>query len=157
MLKTKDCIEIILFCGRGCSHRNIAAEFNRKYCRQQSVSHSTVGRLFNKFKATRSVEDAPRSGRPSTSEEVEMILAQIAANPQKIKTSNKPGVPRTTIQRILKRHMFHPYKLQVDPSTCLKMIQIVVWECAIAGFGKNKRRPGVPINSHVLRWKRISM
>ncbi|KAJ8873731.1 hypothetical protein PR048_024565 [Dryococelus australis] len=68
----------------------------------ERLPQSTVSHLLEKFKITGSVADAPRSGRPSTSTEAEeTILAKVL------------GVPRTTLQRILKKDELHPYKLHL--------------------------------------------
>ena len=117
MLTTEERVELILLCGReGFSNRDVAAEFNLRHPEREPVSHTTVGRLLRKFQATGSVADAPRSGRPRTPEDVvEGVLAKVAASPKKSirRTSLEVGVPRSTVADILKKHKFHPYKLQV--------------------------------------------
>lgn len=66
MLTTEKRVEIILLCGRkGYSQREVAAEFNQRHPERQPVLQSTASRrLLDKFKMTRNVVDAPRSGRP---------------------------------------------------------------------------------------------
>ncbi|PSN30943.1 hypothetical protein C0J52_25601 [Blattella germanica] len=114
MLNHEELVEIILLCG--CSQRDVAAEFNRRHPEREPVSYSSVGRLLDKFKSTGSVQDASRSGRPSTSAETEeMILAKVAASPKKStrRRNCELAVPYSTIQLVLKKHKFHPYKLQL--------------------------------------------
>ena len=118
MLTTEDRIEVIFLSGReGCSHKDIAEEFNRRHPDKKPIARSTVTRLIRKFKKTGNVADAPRSGRPNKSPmEVEVtVLAKFIASPTKSvrRNSKELGVPRSNIQRILKKHNFHPYKLQL--------------------------------------------
>lgn len=117
MLTTEERVELILLCGReGYSQRDVAAEFNQRHPEREPVSHSTVGRLLAKFKSTGSVHDASRSGRPCTTADTEeVILAKVAASPRKStrRTSMELGIPRTTLRRVLKKHRWHPYKLQL--------------------------------------------
>ena len=118
MLTTAERVEIILLCGReGYTHSDVAREFNCNHPEREEVARSTVNRLLQKFKATGSVADAPRSGRPSTStaEIEETVLAKMCASPKKSlrRTSMEVNVPKTNVYRILKKHKFHPYKMQV--------------------------------------------
>ncbi|KAJ8884769.1 hypothetical protein PR048_010965 [Dryococelus australis] len=112
MLTIDECVEIMLLSGReGYSHRDVA-----RHPEQQPVSQSTVSHLLEKFKITGCVADAPRSGWPSTSTEVEeIVLAKVMTSPKKStrRTSFESGNPRTTLQRVLKKHQFHSYKLHV--------------------------------------------
>ena len=69
MLTTKHRVELILLSAReGMTHRRVAETFNSTHS-DMNVSHTTVGRLLNKFKETGSVHDSPRSGRPTVNDE----------------------------------------------------------------------------------------
>jgi transposase len=125
-------VELILLSGReGWSYRRIAEHFNACHPGRAAVSHSTVGKLVQKFKDTGSVLDKPRCGQPSVSDEVKgTVRAKVIASPKKStrRTSMELGVPRSTVQKILKTYAFHPYKMQVlqslsenDPDRRLEM------------------------------------
>lgn len=117
MLSKEERVEIILLCGReGYSHRDVSREFNQRHPGRGPITHSTVGRLLEKFRATGSVCDLTRSGRPRTDEKInEAVIAKMYASPKKSirRTSMELNVPRSTVHDILKKAKFHPYKLQL--------------------------------------------
>lgn len=140
MLTLEERVEVILICGRqGYTHRDVADEFNRRHPQREQIAQSTVTRLLQKFKKTGSVCDASRSGRPNTTteKEEETILAKVYASPKKSvrRTTKELGLPRTKIQRVLKKHHFHPYKMQLlqklnedDPDRRLEMCEWLLQE-----------------------------
>ena len=80
------------------------------------MSHTSVGRLINKFRKTGTVLDKKQSGRPGLSAETRaQVLEKITSSPRKSVrgTAGKIGVPRSTMQKVLKAEKFHPYKLQI--------------------------------------------
>ena len=115
-LTTEQRVEIILLSGRdGATNRSVAEQFNRNHP-HENVSHTSVGRLINKFRETGSVVDKKRSGRPGLSAETRaQVLEKIASSPRKSvrRASSEIGVPRSTMQKVLKVEKFHPYKLQI--------------------------------------------
>lgn len=140
MLSLDERIEIILLCGReNWSQRAVANELNQRHP-DQHITQSTVNRLLIKFKGTGSVTDQLRSGRPSTSTDVqETVLARFSASPKKSirRASFELNLPKSTIHDILKRERFHPYKLQIlhhltedDPDRRLEMCQWFIEQIA---------------------------
>ena len=113
-LSIEDRVEIVLLCGReGWSQRQVAYEFNRRHPdRLQHLSHSTVGRIFNKFTRTGSVVDMKRSGRPTVTDVKETVLAKVATDPMKSlkRHAKESNMPYVTCCRILKNEKFRAYK-----------------------------------------------
>jgi hypothetical protein len=58
---------ILLYEHDGQDHRQVAEEFKNNHPGRNPGVHNAGGKLLKKFKETGSVEDKPRSGRPSTS------------------------------------------------------------------------------------------
>ena len=114
MLTLQERIEIILLCAReGWSQRSVANCFNIQHP-DKHVNHSTISRLFNKFKLTGSVKDMERTGKPKTSQAVkEGVVEWFKATPSTSirHASFQLGVPKSTIFYIIKKEKFHPYKL----------------------------------------------
>ena len=80
------------------------------------MSHTSVGRLINKFRKIGSVLDKKRSGRPGLSAETRaQVLEKITSSPRKSvrRAAGEIGVPCSTMQKVLKAEKFHPYKLQI--------------------------------------------
>ena len=77
-------VDLVLLCGReGWSQRKIADEFHLRHPNRQ-INHSSVGRLFSKFKKTGSVLDQTKPGRNKVSDDVkERVLAKVAVSPKK--------------------------------------------------------------------------
>ena len=115
-LTTEQRVEIILLSGRdGATNKNVAEQFNRNHP-HENVSHTSVGRLINKFRETGSVLDKKRSGCLGLSAETRaQVLEKIASSPGKSmrRAAGEMGVPRSTILNILKAEKFHPYKLPI--------------------------------------------
>ena len=112
-LTTEQRVEIILLPGcDGATNRSVAEQFNRNHP-HQNVSHTSVGRLIKKFRETGSVVDKKRSGRPGLSSETRaQVLEKIANSPKKSvrRAAGEIGIPRSTMQKVLKAEKFHPYK-----------------------------------------------
>ena len=85
-MTTEERNEIILLCGgEGYTTSDVADEFNYRYFnRLPPITYSIVGRLLSKSQSTENVADAPTSGRPRSSAEIEeLVLAKVVANPRK--------------------------------------------------------------------------
>lgn len=113
MLTKEEKIEIILIHGENKTNRDTADIFNRRYP-QKSVSHSTVGRIFQKFKTTGSVENVfkqPHTKWKIHEHEENVLLDVIEHQKTSIAAiSERTGTVATTVRNILKRNKFHPYK-----------------------------------------------
>lgn len=120
LLSVDEKVSIILLCGKY-PLLTVAEMFNAKYP-ARNISNKTVSRILNKFKETGSVNNQmDKCGRrPSaTGDDVATaVLGQLINSPKKSirKLSQQTGVSRTSIQRILKTHKFHPYKVQLTQS-----------------------------------------
>ena len=103
---------------RSLSYGTTAACFAEAYPEKTPPNKSTIKRLYDKFKTTGSVVDAPRSGRPKvlTEDKVTDISAAMAISPHKSlrRLSGQSGVSygtaHTAVRKALK--MF-PYKIRV--------------------------------------------
>lgn len=110
-------VEMILCYGE--SGRNIHQAvrlYNEKFP-DMVVDRAYMRRLVHKFTTTFSLGDAPRSGRPSTTteeDEIEM-LAQFSINPHSSirMAASEVNISKSSIQRVLKKHKFHPYKIEL--------------------------------------------
>uniref|UniRef100_A0AAZ1XEX3 Ig-like domain-containing protein n=1 Tax=Oreochromis aureus TaxID=47969 RepID=A0AAZ1XEX3_OREAU len=116
-LTREERIEIVLISGER-SNRVIAADFNARHPTRPPISHATVSKLLAKFRETGSVLDLPKCGRKKTvtNEETSVaVLASFSKSPQRStrRMSLKSGISRTSLQRILATHKWHPYKLQL--------------------------------------------
>jgi hypothetical protein len=72
--------------------------------------------LLHKFEATGSVQDAKRSGRPTFSDDKKIdIVAEMVVNPTSSSTKvvSICEVSKSTVQRVLAKNKFHPYKLKM--------------------------------------------
>lgn len=129
-------IEAIVIFGE--AQRNFhAAEriFNERFP-NRPISRTYYRELFRKFQITGSVHAAKRTGRPSLPEEKQVdIVAQMVVNPMQ-PTSNVATVcdvsPRS-VQRVLKKNKFHPYKLKIlhelmedDPDRRIEFCEIMM-------------------------------
>lgn len=110
-------VEIILLCGVQQSFRDIAVSFNNKNPNRH-VDHSTVRRLLTKFKDTGSVNDIHRCPSLSVSgdDNATYVLGVLQNSPKKSvrKLSQETNVSKSSIHRILQKHKFHPYKMQLS-------------------------------------------
>lgn len=134
----EDKVEMIMLYGE--ARRNLHETvrlFNAAYP-DRPVDRAYVRQLVSKFRTTFSVKDAPRSGRPCvTTEEAQVaVLASVAVNPHASvrSTALEVGISKNSVHRVLKKHKFHPYKIQLhqeinddDPDRrlqfCEEMIQ----------------------------------
>ena len=96
--------------------RAAARAFNNNHP-ENHVSHPYIIELMRKFVDTGSVQNKKReANQPQRNENVQIaILGHIAIdNMMSTRTlSDVSGVTRTTLQRILKMHKFHPYKIHL--------------------------------------------
>lgn len=81
------------------------------------LCHSTVGKIVNKFNATGSVHDLPRSGRPSVLDNEEVVQDVLQAVEENWYTnlraiSVQVNLSRTSVWNILKEHKYRAYKAQ---------------------------------------------
>ena len=131
MLTTKHRVELILLSAcEGMTHRRVVETFNSTHS-DMNVSHTTVGRLLNKFKETGSVHDSPCSGHPTVNDEKrQFVIDKVTNSPMKSvrRSSQEIGIARSTMRDILKQEHFHPYKLLIlhkltedDPDRRLEM------------------------------------
>ena len=109
-------VSIILLCGH-LSTRAAADKFNADNP-GRNVNQSTVSRLLQKFKTSGSVHDLHRSGRPSSVTNdgtATAVVGKLVISPKKSirKLSQECGISRGSIHRILQKHKFHPYKVQL--------------------------------------------
>lgn len=114
MLTKEQKIEIILIHGESRTNRTTAEIFNERYP-DNEISHTTVGRIFNKFKETGSVENCFKRQHEKwkTGDNVEEnVLLAVVEQPRTSirKVSEQIGVSGTSVRRILKRNKFRPFK-----------------------------------------------
>ncbi|XP_046988309.1 uncharacterized protein C6orf132 homolog [Schistocerca americana] len=77
-------IEIILISGER-STRVVAEDFNSRHPTRQPITHSAVAKLLAKFRATGSVADKPKAGRPKSATDeatTVSVLASFSKSPQ---------------------------------------------------------------------------
>uniref|UniRef100_A0A8D9AAQ2 Histone-lysine N-methyltransferase SETMAR n=1 Tax=Cacopsylla melanoneura TaxID=428564 RepID=A0A8D9AAQ2_9HEMI len=114
--RNEDKVEIIFLYGRALKNAQETTRLYNELYPERPVCVSYVTRLVKKFKTTFSVKDAPRSGRPSVDENVELdILLDIQETPrQSIRDLSKEhDVSYNKVQKLLKVNKFHPYKVQL--------------------------------------------
>lgn len=107
-------VMVFLRIDEGLSFRQISDRFHQMYPNRPKPAHSAIAKLFEKFRATASVFNRPKSGRPrsETGEHNEvLVLASVDMNMQQSirEVSMETGVSMTSVGRILRRHKFHPY------------------------------------------------
>jgi transposase len=118
-LSKDDKVSLVFMYGvPGTTHRSVAENVNRQNQHRPPIDQSTVGRLISRFKGTGSVADRPRSGRPKSvtdEETLVMVSAQLTNSPKKStrKLSQETGVSQRSVVRILRKHHFRPYKVQL--------------------------------------------
>jgi hypothetical protein len=93
----------------------VIRQYVLKFPDSQVPHRNAVRNLIDKFRATGSVVDAYRSGRPSTSEDTMLdIQARITMSPNKSlrQLSQQVHLPMSTVHKILKSKLhFRPYRL----------------------------------------------
>lgn len=110
--------EIVVIYTASKSVRETAGIFSQRYPDRDKLSASTVSKIFNKFKATGSIHDLQRSGRPKSSFNEEKsigILAKVRADPHTNvrQMAQEAGISTGSVRKILKTYKFHPYKMQI--------------------------------------------
>jgi transposase len=97
--------------------QNVQQKFAQQFPDAKVPHHNAVRNLINKFRETGSVQDAPRSGRPSTSEETVLdIQDRMLPSPSKSvrRLSQQAHVSKSTAYRILRTKLkLHPYRMSV--------------------------------------------
>ncbi|RCN46827.1 hypothetical protein ANCCAN_07142 [Ancylostoma caninum] len=80
------------------SHEEAAAEFNRLHPNREPIRQSSVTRLIAKFKATSSIVDRPRSGRPAieTTKKTTSSISDELEQPWGYAGVNPPSLLRTS-------------------------------------------------------------
>lgn len=89
--------------------------FNDRYP-DRPISRTYLRELLRKFQATGSVHSMKRSAPSQIPEDQHIdILADIVANPTQptSQVAKAADVSASTVQRLLKKHQFHPYKMQI--------------------------------------------
>lgn len=99
------------------TYEEVSHLFNDLNPQRPPVSRSTVSRIMNKFNETGSVQDRPRSGRPKTATNEDKtldVLLDVQQNPQTstYELARNHGISRKSVQTILHKNKFHPYKIQ---------------------------------------------
>lgn len=102
----------------GLSLRKTADRFHQLFPQQRRPSPQGISKMFAKFRATGSVYNRPKPGRPrsATNEENEvMVIGSVIMKTQQSlrEISNETGGSITSIWRILKRHKFHGYGVKL--------------------------------------------
>jgi transposase len=118
-LTTYERVELIFLAGKlNCSNRSIAKVFNEAHPNRTPIAQGTVGKIIKRFRETGSVHDRARSGRPRSSTDEDSaarVVDCVLNSPKKSirKLSQETSVCRRSIQRILKKNNFHPYKVHL--------------------------------------------
>lgn len=113
MLTKEEKIEIILIHGEYRTHRETATIFNQRHP-ERSVSHSTIGRIFEKFLRTGSVENEFKKPHKKwiIDENEENVLLDVIEHKKTslVAISDRTGTTPSTVRNILKKNKYHPYK-----------------------------------------------
>lgn len=119
------------------SQRNTRNIFHQDYPDRPKPSQSTVSRLIKRFEKTGSVHNLKIPGRPKSATSISHcmdVLASINIDPTQSlrKLSNNIDISKSSLQRILKLHKFHPYKLRLihelnedDPDRRIEFCEIM--------------------------------
>lgn len=112
----EDKVEIIFLYGEcGRSYKATARRFNELYP-DRPIDHRYVSRLVQKLRDTFSLTDRMRTGRPPSDEATVLeVIGRVSMNYQQSLTEirKSSNIPKSSIQRILKKHSFHPYKMHI--------------------------------------------
>lgn len=100
------------------SLRKTAERFHQMFPNRPIPSAKTIADLEEKFRATGSVYNRPKSGRPKTAtneqNEVLVLGSVVMKNQQGLREiANETGNSITSAWRILRRHKFHPYGIKM--------------------------------------------
>lgn len=118
-LTEKERIEILMMVGYGerkRTHEEVANLFNGVNHNRNPISKSTVTKTLQRYRHTGSVQNRIIPGRPITVTNEENSLAVLMNVIEQPKTSAHQlaldhGMSRFSIQKILKTHKYHPYKI----------------------------------------------
>lgn len=102
----------------GLSLRKIAARFHQLYPHRPTPSPKGISKMMQKLRATGSVFNRPKSGRPrSATNEINevMVLGSVYNKSQQSlkEIANETANSVTSVWRILRRHKFHPYGVKL--------------------------------------------
>lgn len=102
----------------GLGFRAIARRFHQLYPNRPAPSHVGISKMIRKIRATGSVMNRPKSGRPrsATDEQNEiMVLGSVVLKRQQSlrEVAMETGNSMTSVWRILRRHKFHPYGVKL--------------------------------------------
>jgi len=118
--------------------KTVNEAFQDEYPDDEIPARQTIYRLATKFDETGSVEDAPRSGRPTsitTEENMELVSESYTLNPQKSqrRAAHDLDISRSSVRRIMKELNLKPYKPRLlqalnedDPDRRLEFSQWVL-------------------------------
>lgn len=102
----------------GLSLRKTAERFHQIFPHRPRPSAQGIAKMFEKFRATGSVFNRPKPGRPrtATNEENEvMVISSVYMKTQQSlrEIADETGGSLTSVWRILRRHKFHPYGVKL--------------------------------------------
>ncbi|XP_057658360.1 uncharacterized protein LOC130895195 [Diorhabda carinulata] len=112
-------IEVLIMIGYGNRTRTqqeVCELFNQKYPDRTPISQSTVSKIEKKFREIGHIRDAPKSGRPSISEETQLdVLLSVQERPHVTtrELASELNVSKTAVIKTLHKSKYHPYKMQV--------------------------------------------
>ncbi|CAF1264566.1 unnamed protein product [Rotaria sordida] len=118
--------------------KTVNEAFQDEYPDDEISARQTIYRLATKFDETGSMEDAPRSGRPTsitTEENMELVSESYTLNPQKSqrRAAHDLDISRSSVRRIMKELNLKPYKPRLlqalnedDPDRRLEFSQWVL-------------------------------
>lgn len=112
-------IEVLIMIGYGNRTRTqqeVCELFNQKYPDRPPISQSTVSKIEKKFHQIGNVRDAPKTGRPSVSEEKQLdVLLNVRDQPHVTsrELASELNISKTAVLKTLHVSKYHPYKMQV--------------------------------------------
>lgn len=112
-----DKVQMIFSYGKANKNLHEAVRLYNAEHPQRQVCRRYMRDLVRKFETTFSVKDAPRSGKPQSlndEQKLDVLVDQIENPSQSVRqTGEKHGISKDTVQRLLKKHKFHPYKIKL--------------------------------------------
>src|SRR6202042_2575462 len=112
----EDKVEAVLIFGEAQRNYHAAVRIFNERFPDRPITRKYLRELVQKFQTTGHVNNAKRSGRPSLAEEKQIeIVAQMIVNPLQPTSlvAAECEVSSKSVQRVLKRNKFHPYKLKI--------------------------------------------
>lgn len=141
-LSESERIDILIMVGYGDklrSHEEACALFNEVHNERAPISRSTVSRVVARYQETRSVKDAPRSGRPKVNNDTKLnALLTLHETPHTTTTeiARQENVSQSFVAKFLKSMRFHPYKVRLiheltedDPDRRLQFCEVFMQHC----------------------------